>query len=436
MADTSISDARQLWQPWWRWVEPWYVVYALLGITMNGMAPLLLPLAVSRVGNAADIGLVMAAMSLGGLTAPLWGSLADGYRLHRALLTGGLVVTAVGLAAFPLVSSPLAWCGLAFLQGLGVAGANTVANLFVVEAHPEDQWDGRIAWLQTFHDGGYVGGLLLVVGLSHLDLRLSLLLTASVTGLAAILGWLTTQTPPIPLRPRPVLRHPARDGELVRHSPQHLYHHAGYRILWHLAATLHAPFGRFLITWLLSLSGSSAFFAFYPVLARDVFGISPALAALTFAVAVSLRLGLYAPAGRWVHHFSPVRVLQGALGMRLLAFVGLYALGVSPAGGHRQLALLGFMLIVLCWALLSVSSTALTARLALHNEGEGMGLLNAVTSLAGVLGAACGGWLAGQWGYNAAAALAVVGITLGLGLSLALRPEEPGPTPPAPPNLG
>jgi uncharacterized membrane protein YeaQ/YmgE (transglycosylase-associated protein family) len=31
-----------------------------------------------------------------------------------------------------------------------------------------------------------------------------------------------------------------------------------------------------------------------------------------------------------------------------------------------------------------------------------MGLFNAVTSLAGVLGAALGGWLAGQWGYNAA----------------------------------
>jgi hypothetical protein len=70
MADTFVLDARQRWQHWRRWVEPWYVVYALLGIAMNGVAPLLLPLAVSRVGNAAEIGLVMAALSLGGLTAP------------------------------------------------------------------------------------------------------------------------------------------------------------------------------------------------------------------------------------------------------------------------------------------------------------------------------------------------------------------------------
>ena len=35
------------------------------------------PLAVSHIGNAANIGLVMAAFSLGGLTAPQWGILPD-----------------------------------------------------------------------------------------------------------------------------------------------------------------------------------------------------------------------------------------------------------------------------------------------------------------------------------------------------------------------
>jgi hypothetical protein len=32
---------------------------------------------------------------------------------------------------------------------IGVAGATTVANLFVVEVHPEAEWDERIAWLYT-----------------------------------------------------------------------------------------------------------------------------------------------------------------------------------------------------------------------------------------------------------------------------------------------
>jgi MFS family permease len=67
-------------------VEPWYWAYALLGLTAAGVTPILLPLAVSRMGSAADIGLVMAAISLGGMLAPLWGRLADQYRLHRLLL--------------------------------------------------------------------------------------------------------------------------------------------------------------------------------------------------------------------------------------------------------------------------------------------------------------------------------------------------------------
>ena len=62
-----------------------------------------------------------------------------------------------------------------------------------------------------------------------------------------------------------------------------------------------------------------------------------------------------------------------------------------------------------------------------------MGLFNAVGSLAGVLGAALGGWLALQWGYNAAPGLAVAGITLGLYLSMAIRPGEHAPDDLAPP---
>jgi hypothetical protein len=49
------------------------------------------------------------------------------------------MVTSVGLAAFPFTSSPIAWAGLALLQGMGAIGAATVANLFVVEAHPQDE---------------------------------------------------------------------------------------------------------------------------------------------------------------------------------------------------------------------------------------------------------------------------------------------------------
>jgi fucose permease len=82
------------------------------------------------------------------------------------------------LAVFPFAPSRAAWLGLALLQGVGASAASTVANLFVVEVHPEAEWDERIAWLQTFYDGGHVGGLLLAAWLSQADLRLSVLAIA------------------------------------------------------------------------------------------------------------------------------------------------------------------------------------------------------------------------------------------------------------------
>ena len=169
MARVPVPGSQQYCFPWWHWVEPWYVAYALLGTTATGSVPIVVPLAISRLGSTADVGLVMAAISLGGLTAPLWGGLADRYRLHRWLLGGGCIVTALGLALLPFTTSRAAWLGLALLQGLGVAGATTVATLFVVEVHPEAEWDERLAWLYTFYDGGHVSGLLLAAWVSQSD---------------------------------------------------------------------------------------------------------------------------------------------------------------------------------------------------------------------------------------------------------------------------
>src|SRR5262249_50367964 len=156
MARPPLCGAQPLSSRWPYGVAPWYVAYALLGTTATGVIPIVFPLTISRLGSPTDVGVVMAALSLGGLTAPLWGSLADRYRIHRWLLAGGCIVTAVGLAVLPFTTTRAAWLGLALVQGLGVAGASTVATLFVVEGYPETEWDTRIAWLHTFYDGGQV----------------------------------------------------------------------------------------------------------------------------------------------------------------------------------------------------------------------------------------------------------------------------------------
>ncbi len=413
------------WQHWQGWIEPWYFVYALIGLVVAGLIPVLVPLIVSHTGTAGQVGMVMGAVSLGGLTSPLWGSLADRYRLHRWLLVGGMLTTTVGLAAFAFTTQPVIWLLLAVIQGFGAAGAATVANLFVVEAHPKAEWDERIGWLQTFYGIGQVSGLLLAGVLTQIDFRIGFLAAGGLSAAAAILGWLTTKTPPAQPGVEPVLRHPARHTEWVFSSPQRLFYRPKLAGIKTPAFTLGSPYGVFLIFWLLSFAGSAAVFSQYPVLMQKVYGVTPAASSIAFAIVAGLGLTLYTPAGQWSEHYGAARILRVSLGLRLFAFAGLLWLGLLPTGGTIGiLALFAFAFVVWAWSLMSVSGTALAAQLSPVGEGQGMGIFNAMTAVAGVIGAVLGGWVAGLWGYNSIVILALLGVALGLGLSFLINKKD------------
>ena len=76
----------------------------------------------------------MAAFNFGGLMAPIWGSFADRYGIHRGLLSGGLIIISISLAALSIANIFAVWLGLAVILGVGVFVAMTVGNLFSV--HP------------------------------------------------------------------------------------------------------------------------------------------------------------------------------------------------------------------------------------------------------------------------------------------------------------
>jgi MFS transporter, DHA1 family, tetracycline resistance protein len=418
------TRANHIRQAWSRRVEPWYVAYGLLGAALGGLVPIVIPLAVVRTGDVLDVGLVMAAFHLGGLAAPLWGGLADRYGGQRGLVIGGLLLTAMALAAFPWTTAPAAWIGLAVLGGLGGATATTLAPLFVVRVYPPAEWDERISWLHAFYDGGQVAGLLLAGGLSQVHVRGGLLTAAGLTVTAAVLAWLTTRTPLGPSSQSQERLRPARHGDVALAGLPGHGHQPTLDTLRQLRPALWSPFHCFLMAWLLALIGSSAFFALYPILMREVFAIAPALSSLTYAMAGGLRLLVYPHAGRWSLRFGQVRVLRAALGVRLLAFGSLLALAMMPLDGQRWLALPIVTVVVLAWPLLSVSSTALTAHLSPVAEGEGMGLYKAVSALAGVIGAALAGALAERWGYRASLGLAIAGVAVALVLSIQIRPVQ------------
>ena len=397
-----------------KWVEGWYLSYALLGLSAAGLMPILLPLLVGRTSGAAGIGFVMAAFSLGGLMAPLWGWLADHYRLHRWLLTGGLLCTAGGAVVFPCVPILSGRIVLALLSGIGLSAASTVANLFIVEVHPRAEWDTRIGWLQTFYGGGQIVGLLLAGIIGQAAPERGFWLAGGIAFAAVLPAFLGTgkQTASL-VSPRPVLAHPAHHAEWPVGSPQHLYHHPSLPALKKFFRSLRSSYSLFLIAWLLSFGGSAAFFSFYPVLMQAEYGVLPGRSSAAFALAAALGLILYAPAGAWSLRRGPRQVLRYALVLRIAAFVALTMLAVVSFPGRGWLAMLFFLFVVLAWSLLSVSGTALVASLSPENEGEGLGLFNAVTALSGVIGSVLGGWAANLWGYAAIPIMGMIGVGAG-----------------------
>jgi DHA1 family tetracycline resistance protein-like MFS transporter len=400
---------------WLRWVEPWYLAYALLGVSVAGLIPILIPLLVNSTGNVAQVGLVMAGFSFGGLAAPLWGSLADRFRLHRVLLVGGLFLTALGLALFPFAGSSLAWLLLALLQGVGSGGAATVANLFIVEVHPQLEWDERIGWLQTFYGGGQVLGLLAAGAFSQSStVKVGVWAAAAITLAACLVGLASVSTPSRPVVNKPILLHPARTAEWPLASPQRLFHHLTAEAVANAGQILHSAFGLFLAVWVLTFGGTAVVFSLYPVLMQGLFKISPSISSSVFALAAALGLLLYSPAGHWSGRFGTRRVMLAGFGVRLVAILLILILGIFHDTGLGWAALLGFCLIVLAWSLLSVSSTALAAALSPGKEGAGLGFFNATTAIAGVLGSILGGWIASRSGFLAAVELAGGGILAGL----------------------
>ena len=411
-------------------IESWYIAYALQGTVVAGLIPIALPLVVGGGGgNPAQVGLVMGALSLGGLVAPAFGSLADRYRLHRVLLSGGLVALAAGLVLFVLASSTAARLALALELGLAAAASATVANLFVVEAHPEPEWDERIGWLQTFYGGGQVAGLLLAGLLSLSHALAGLAVAAALCVAAAIQGWMTTRTPPAPpaTAPAPVLAHPVRLCEASALSPQRLFHRPDLRALAGQGSTLRSPFGGFTLLWLASFGGASTIFSLYPVMMQHGFGVAPARSSAAFALAATLGLLLYSPAGRLAERLGSLRVLEIGLLMRLAAFSGLALLGPSPAlAGRSYLAMGSFVVIVLAWSPLSVAGTAMAAELSPAGKGAGLGIFNAATAVAGLIGAVAAGWAAAAWGYTAVSGLALAGVAFGLAWAIVQRPADHG----------
>ncbi len=391
------------------WIEPWFLAYACLGVVQGGMLPLLLPLS---AGGSTHAGAIVGVMNLAGITAPFWGHLADRRGLHRQVLLAGMLAALVALLLMPTpLGLPLKTLCAAVL-GVGFAASNTVANMFIVEVRPREEWDARIGALQALSGLGQVVGLLLagVIGGRY---ALAYGVAATLVAASVPMAWLTLRGVQIPVLRAEAAAHPPLGGEAWAGSPQRMFHISTWHGLRTLLRELELPFARLMIVWFVAFVAIGAVLTMLPLALIRVFGVTTGLPATTYAFAAAVSLAMYPLAARISKLRGARPVLQAGFAARAMAMAVLAVAFLSTTGGV-PLALAGFVVLVLAWPLLGVSGTALAAQLAPGEKGEALGLFNASSSLAGAIGAFVGGWAMEMVGYGTvcAAGAVVVGLAV------------------------
>ena len=377
------------------WIEPWFLAYACLGIVQGGMLPVLLPLS---AGGSAHAGMIVGVMNLAGLTSPIWGRLADRRRIHRQTLLAGMLATLVALVLMPApVGLPLK-AALAGILGLGFAAANTVANMFIVEVWPREEWEARIGALQAISGLGQVVGLLLA-GFIGGRYALAFGVAAALVASALPIAWLTLRRIHMPVPRNAAAAHPPIGGEGWCGAPQRHFHLSTWRGLSVLLRDLEMPFARLQIVWFVAFVAIGAVLTMFPLALVRGFGVSDGVPATAYAFAAAGSLALYPLAASMAKQRGARLVLRVGFAVRTAAIAILAAAFLSPFPGVTA-ALAGFVVLVLAWPLLGVSGTALVAELACGEKGEALGLFNASSSLAGAAGAFLGGWVMETSGYG------------------------------------
>ncbi|WP_200347224.1 MFS transporter [Halochromatium glycolicum] len=415
-------------------MSPWYGGYAFQGVVVLGTAPILLPLIVGDATGPAQAGLVVAALYIGQLTAPMFGALADGSGRHRLIYAAGYLLLAVGLGLFPLAQTVLEWFILALMQGLGVAATNTVASMFIVEFRPKAEWDRRIGWMQTCYGIGQAAGLGLAALLQQAP-AWGMLASAALMLPGLLIGLLGT-----PRGRRAGLGAAAAAAQTLkrgasisddatsrRHAPprQILPHgHIGPAtgaLLGRFLADLRSPYALFMLCWLLVMLGTWLIYNLYPLLMQEVYGVGAGVSSVYYAVGAGIGVFAYAPSGILGQRIGDgAVVLIGSL-MSLLSVGAMAALAFWQPVGLALLGPLAFLLLPVAWSPLIVAGTAWAAQLSTMNEGEAVGILNSTTALASVAAAFGAGVLASRFGFDAVLYLAAAAMLLGLLLLLPLR---------------
>lgn len=399
--------------------EAWLVSYGLLGLTQNGLIPILLPLA-ARSGSAA--GVTYAAFALPGLLAPVVGTWADRSGRHRDLLIWGTIAAGLLFLPFGIVAAPLR-IAIASGAGLGAMAATTAGNVLAIQGQPEADWDSSVARLQRFISAGQVIGLVAAGLMAGRHSDGGFLFAGGTLVIAGVVAHISAPgRSPRDSRDKPDAM-PMVGGDAGAATAHRHGHHVGWQELSAYLKVINKRLRRFLIVWLIAYPAMNGFATLFPVAMTHEFGMNPILPSSAYAIGVGVSLLLYSPVGTATRRIGGGHMLMAGFGARLVLLAVLAPVGLWHGGWSSWLILIGFALIQFVWPMLSVAANSLSVRLAPTARGESVGLFNAATSLASSVGSALAGVIFGIAGFAGMTGAVCVAVAAALVLTAIWMPR-------------
>lgn len=381
-------------------IEPWFSAYALAGLLVNGIVPLLIPLTVTSRGTVA-VAAALAAFFGGQLFAPVIGKIADRTGGQRTIFLGSFPLMGVAAIGFGLSDGLLGWCVAAVVAGATAGAVQTLGSVFITEGHPEDEWDERIGWFRFVFGMGQVSGL--AIGAVFADGHVHT--GWYVAGVVIIFGTLLGR-----LR----LPHLASAGSDPARPDSALPTPGGPR------RELRGPFGRFLASWFLAMTAVQTFLNVMPLVMKDAFAVSSSHTASWYLLASVVGACLYPVCGRLADRYGCGWVLRTGLLITLTGLAVMTAAWIWHPSGDSWIGIAGLILVALGYPFDYIGATKMAADLTLDGQGSAMGLFNSAVAAGAIVGATVPSSLAARFGYGSllplAAGLIVAALLVGWGV--------------------
>ena len=314
-------------------------------------------------------------------------AITDQVGWQRPIFLVSFPVMAASIAAFAFVEGTWWWALFALIFGGTGSVAGTVAGLFVVEAHPQAEWDNRLSWFRLAYGAGQVLGLI-IAAVAASYLTYGWILTAVLLLLAVIVARIKLPQ----LGPAKSAAVPAASGQT-----------SGAKAL---LASLRSKYGVLLLTWFLTMAGVQTFFNVVPLVMRDSFNVTATVSSILFMVGAIAGTLLYPVCGKLAEQRGPGLVLFIGITMTAVSF-GVMALVIAVnLPGKTIIGSVALVTAATAYAFEVVAATMLITQLTTQSQGSAIGLLNGIIAAGATLGAIAPAFVASALGYSALPALA------------------------------